>query len=137
MTTPTETETKEILNAIARLESTTTALAQRVEIGFAQMTQRIEVGFAEVDTKLAKMETKLAETRAELKTDIQKVEGKLAETRAELGGKIDVLDERTQIGFWGFAARGAIATLLGTVGLTFLRWFWAIGIPKYFPQLLP
>jgi uncharacterized phage infection (PIP) family protein YhgE len=121
MATPTtDTELREVLNAISAL------------------SQRVEVGFANVDAKLAQMDTKLAETKAELKTEIQRVETKMdvgfaqidtkfaqidtkfAETKAELKGeiqrvegKVDVIDERTKIGFWGFVGRAVIVSLLG------------------------
>ena len=87
MATPTDTETKEIMSAIARLESTAAA-------NHAALTQRMEVGFAQIDAKFAQMDTKLAETKAELKTEIQRVEGKTDIKFAELSGDIKALDQR-------------------------------------------
>jgi uncharacterized protein involved in exopolysaccharide biosynthesis len=65
----TESELREVLNAIS-------ALSQRVEIGFAQM------------------DTKLAETKAELKGEIQRVEAKMDAQFTEVKGDIKALDQR-------------------------------------------
>jgi uncharacterized protein YpuA (DUF1002 family) len=70
MATPTtDTELREVLNAIS-------ALSQRVEVGFAQI------------------DTKLAETKAELKGEIQRVEAKMDAQFAEVKGDIKALDQR-------------------------------------------
>jgi hypothetical protein len=86
MATPvTDTELREVLAAIVRLEAITAA-------NHAAISQRMEVGFAQ-------METKLVEAKAELKSEIQRVEG-----------KVDVIDERTKLGFWGFVGRAVIVS---------------------------
>jgi chromosome segregation ATPase len=88
MATPvTDTELKEVLNALAKLTE-----------GVAAMSQRMEVGFAQVDTKFAQMEakidTKLSETKAELKGEIQRVEAKMDAQFTEVKGDIKVVDQR-------------------------------------------
>ncbi len=45
---------------------------------------------------------------AATKTEIQRVEAKTDIKFAELSGKIDVMDERTKLGFWGFIGRAVI-----------------------------
>jgi uncharacterized protein Yka (UPF0111/DUF47 family) len=110
MATPvTDTELKEVLNALAKLTEGVAAMSQRMEVGFAQMDTKLadlrgemNQRFAHVDTKFAQMDAKLTETKAELKGEIQRVEG-----------KVDVIDERTKIGFWGFVGRAVIVSLLG------------------------
>jgi hypothetical protein len=96
MATPvTDTELKEVLNAIA-------AMSQRMEVGFAQVDTKLSDLRGEMNQRFAQMDTKFAETKAELKGEIQRVEA-----------KVDVIDERTKIGFWGFVGRAVIVSLLG------------------------
>jgi hypothetical protein len=103
MATPiTDTELKEVLNALQKLTEGVAAISQRMEVGFAQMDTKLADLRGEMNQKFAQMDTKLSETKAELKSKIQKVEA-----------KVDVIDERTKIGFWGFVGRAVIVSLLG------------------------
>jgi uncharacterized protein YicC (UPF0701 family) len=114
MATPvTDTELREVLNAVAKLTESIATMSQRMEVGFAQMDtklaevkaelkgeiQRVE---AQVDAKFAQVDTKFAETKADLKIEIQRVEG-----------KVDVIDERTKLGFWGFVGQAIIISVFG------------------------
>jgi hypothetical protein len=65
----------------------------------------MRIGFAQMDTKFI-------ELKAELKGEIQRVEAKTDIELAKLNGKIDVLDERTKVGFWGFIGRAVIIGLI-------------------------
>ena len=55
MATPTDTETKEIMSAIATLTACITRLESTAAANHAALTQRMEVGFAQMDTKLAEV----------------------------------------------------------------------------------
>jgi hypothetical protein len=105
MATPaTDTELREVLNAVSAL------------------TQRVEIGFANVDAKFAQVDTKLSEFKAEIKAEIQRVEAKTDVKLAQLEGKIDVIDERTKLGFWGFIGRAVIVSVLGTMALLAIKY---------------
>lgn len=93
MAVPTDTELRELKDLIATL------------------TQRVEVGFAQMDAKLA-----------DVRTEIQRVEGKSDIKFAELSGKIDVLNERTSIGFWGFVGRALIVTVFSFLVLGAIKY---------------
>ena len=75
------------------------------------LREEVRVGFAQVDTKLAQMDTKFVLLKSEITAEIQRVESKTDVKFAELGGKIDVIDERTKLGFWGFIGRGLIVAI--------------------------
>jgi Skp family chaperone for outer membrane proteins len=87
MATPvTDTELREVLNAV-------NALSQRVEVGFANVDTKL----AQMDTKFVQLEAKLTETKAELKGEIQRVEGKLTNIEtglADVKGDIKAIDQR-------------------------------------------
>jgi hypothetical protein len=94
MSPTTETEIKEIRDLVIGLR------------------EEMRVGFANNNTKLV-------ELKAELKGEIQRVEAKndnqLAEIKAEIQrveAKVDVLEERTKVGFWGFIWRSVIIGIL-------------------------
>jgi hypothetical protein len=70
------------------------------------LREEMRIGFAQMDTKFI-------ELKAELKGEIQRVEAKTDIELAKLNGKIDVLDERTKVGFWGFIGRAVIIGLIG------------------------
>ncbi len=65
------------------------------------LREEIRVGFAHNDAKLA-------DIKAEITAEIKRVENKADIKFAELGGKIDVIDDRTKLGFWGFIGRALI-----------------------------
>jgi uncharacterized phage infection (PIP) family protein YhgE len=119
MATSTDTE-QAVLKAIADM-------SQRMEVGFAQVDTKLAQLEAKMDTKFAQMDTKLSDLRGEMNqrfaqvdTKFAQMDTKLSETKAELKGeiqkveaKVDVIDERTKIGFWGFVGRAVIVSLLG------------------------
>jgi hypothetical protein len=69
------------------------------------LREEIQVGFANTNTKFV-------ELNAELKGEIQRVEAKTDNKLAEIKGQVDVLEERTKIGFWGFIWRSVIIGIL-------------------------
>jgi hypothetical protein len=82
------------------------------------LREEIRVGFANNNTKFAEIRGEIQKMEAELKGEIQRVEGITNAKLAEIKGQVEVLDERTKIGFWGFIWRAVISgTLLLFMGL--------------------
>jgi hypothetical protein len=52
----------------------------------------------------------------------QRVEVGFAQANTKLAGRIDVIDERTKLGFWGFVGRGVIISLLGFLILMAIKY---------------
>jgi hypothetical protein len=112
-------------------------LREEMRVGFANNDTKFAEIKAEIQGVEARTDTKFSEIKAEIrgleaKTDIKfseikaeiqgseaKIDIKLVEIKAsidvkaaELGGKIDVIDERTKLGFWGFVGRALIIAAL-------------------------
>jgi hypothetical protein len=118
----TESEIKELRDLVI-------GLREEIRVGFANNNTK----FAEIRGEIQKMEAelkseilrvevktdaKLAEIQTDLKGEIQRVEGSTNTKLAEIKGQVEVLDERTKIGFWGFIWRAVISgTLLLLMGL--------------------
>ena len=80
------------------------------------LDKKIEVGFANIDTKFVK------------------VEGQINTVEAKLEGKIDKLDERTKLGFWGFIFRGTALAALAAMTAIFVKYLFPI-LPTELPKL--
>jgi hypothetical protein len=81
------------------------------------LREEMRLGFANVDTKLVGL-------KADIKEEIQRVESKTDIKLTELAGKIDVIDERTKLGFWGFVGRAIIiAALILLIGFSIKYFF--------------
>ena len=72
------------------------------------LREEMRVGFANVDTKFARLE------------------GKIDTVEANLGGKINQLDERTKLGFWGFIFRGTALAALAALTAIFVKYLFPI-----------
>jgi hypothetical protein len=66
----------------------------------------------EIQRVEAKSDIKFIELKAEITAEIKRVESKTDIKLAELVGKIDVIDERTKLSFWGFIDRTLIIAAL-------------------------
>jgi hypothetical protein len=118
MNQATDTDIQEIKAAITTLaqglEANTraiTTLAQGLEANtraIADLTLEMRVGFANVDTKFSD------------------VRGQINTVEAKLEGKIDKLDERTQLGFWGFIFRGTALAALAALTAIFVKYLFPI-----------
>jgi hypothetical protein len=82
---------------IREIKDLITALDKKIEV----LDKRIEVGFA-------------------------KVEGQINTVEAKLEGKIDKLDERTKLGFWGFIFRGTALAALAAMTAIFVKYLFPI-----------
>jgi hypothetical protein len=118
MNQATDTDIQEIKAAITTLaqglEANTraiTTLAQGLEANtraIADLILEMRVGFANVDTKFSD------------------VRGQINTVEAKLEGKIDKLDERTQLGFWGFIFRGTALAALAALTAIFVKYLFPI-----------
>jgi hypothetical protein len=55
-----------------------------------------------------------------------KVEGQINTVEAKLEGKIDKLDERTKLGFWGVIFRGTALAALAAMTAIFVKYLFPI-----------
>ncbi len=84
---------KQIAELTLNTQQQISDLAMNTQKQISDLAQEMRLGFANTDVKFA-----------------------------ELSGKIDVLDERTKIGFWGFIGRAVIITILGLVAGLIVRY---------------
>ncbi len=111
MTAATDTDIREIKTAI---EANTKAIAD-LAISVSGLREEMRVGFANIDTKFATSREETSVGFAELRGQINTVEAKLE-------GKIDQLDERTKLGFWGFIFRGTALAALAALTVIFVKY---------------
>lgn len=87
-----------------------------------QLKDLIVTGNAETQKQIAELtlntQKQISDLAQEMRLGFANTEVKFA----ELSGKIDVLDERTKIGFWGFIGRAVIITILGLVAGLIVRY---------------
>jgi hypothetical protein len=57
---------------------------------------------------------------ADIKGEFKEVRGQINTVEAKLEGKIDKLDERTKLGFWGFIFRGTALAALTAIFVKYL-----------------
>jgi hypothetical protein len=115
MTSATDLDIREIKTAI---EANTKAISD-LAISVSGIREEMQVGFANVDTKFATL-------REETNVGFTKLEGQINTSEAKLEGKIDKLDERTQLGFWGFIFRGTALAALAALTAIFVKYLFPI-----------
>jgi predicted lipoprotein len=112
----TETEIKELRDLVVGLREEIRVGFANNNTKFAELRGEIQKVEAELKGEIlrveAKTDAKFAEIQAELKGEIQRVEGKTDTKLAEIKGQVDLLEDRTQIGFWGFIWRSVIIGIL-------------------------
>jgi hypothetical protein len=108
-----DTKFSEIKNEIQRVEAKT-------DTKFAELKSEIK---SEIQRVEAKTDTKFAELKSEIKSEIQRVETKTDLQLSEIKGQINVIEERTKLGFWGFVGRSIIVTLLGLLSGFTVKYF--------------
>ncbi len=103
MTAATDTDSRELKTAVETIaksmEANTKAIAE-LTTSVNGLREEMRLGFANIDTRFAK------------------VEGQINTIEAKLTGKIDKIDERTRLGFWGVVLRGtALAALIALIAI--------------------
>ena len=104
---------------LTELKDLMLGLREEMRVGFANNDTKFSEVKAEIQGLDAKTDIKFAEIKAEIQGSEATIDIKLIEIKAsidvkaaELGGKIDVIDERTKLGFWGFVGRALIIAAL-------------------------
>jgi hypothetical protein len=89
----------------------------------------------EANTKaIADLTTSVGGLREEMRVGFADLRGQINTVEAKLEGKIEKLDERTKLGFWGFIFRGtALAALAGLTAI-FVKYLFPI-LPPELPRM--
>ena len=124
MATPTDTETRELLGAIA-------TLSQRIEVGFTQVDTKLSDLRGEVNLKLSQVDTKLSSLQGEMNLKFSQVDTKLSSLQGEVNLKFSQVDTklakiegdinllRQPRDFWDFVKKGMAVTVFSGFLLTF------------------
>ena len=134
MATPTDTETKEIMSAIATLTACITRLESTAAANHAALTQRMEVGFAQMDTKLAEVKgdikaldqkvTGIDDRLKSQETKLSSIDTKLTDLKIDVSAQLaktegDINLLRQPKDFWDFIKKGMAVTVFSGLLLTF------------------
>jgi hypothetical protein len=80
---------------------------------------------------IADLTTSVTGLREELRVGFSDLRGQINTVEAKLEGKIDKLDERTRLGFWGFVGRGLVLAILITL-IPFVTRYLTSSLPEIF-----
>jgi hypothetical protein len=111
MTQATDTDIREIKTAIEANTKAIEVIARGTEANtkaIADLTLEMRLGFADI------------------KGEFKEVRGQINTVEAKLEGKIDKLDERTKLGFWGFIFRGTALAALAALTAIFVKYLFPI-----------
>ncbi len=112
MTQATDTDIREIRTAVESIAKSTEANTKAI----ADLTLEMRLGFADI------------------KGEFKEVRGLINTVEAKLEGKIDKLDERTKLGFWGFIFRGTALAALAALTAIFVKYLFPI-LPPELPRM--
>jgi hypothetical protein len=104
MTQATDTDIREIRTAVESISKATEANTKAI----SDLILEMRLGFADV------------------KGEFKEVRGLINTAEAKLEGKIDKLDERTKLGFWGFIFRGTALAALAALTAIFVKYLFPI-----------
>ena len=112
MTQATDTDIREIRTAVESIAKATESNTKAI----TDLTIEMRLGFADI------------------KGEFKEVRGLINTAEAKLEGKIDKLDERTQLGFWGFIFRGTALAALAALTAIFVKYLFPI-LPPELPRM--
>jgi hypothetical protein len=102
------------------------------------MTQTTDTDIREIKDLIAAgnaaTQKQISDLEKRMEVGFTKLEGQINTVEAKLEGKIDKLDERTQLGFWGFIFRGTALAALAALTAIFVKYLFPIlptELPKY------
>ena len=114
----------DLKNEVKRVEIDLKAEVKRVEIDLKAEVKRVEIDLkTEIKRVEGDLKTEIKRVEGDLKTDVKQVEFALSnefqksdatsqQQLTALQGSINVLEERTKLGFWGFIWRSVIIAIL-------------------------
>ena len=73
----------------------------------------------------------IADLTLEMRVGLAEIKGQVNTSEAKLVGKIDKLDERTRLGFWGFVGRGLVLAILIAL-IPFVTRYLTSSLPEVF-----
>jgi hypothetical protein len=76
----------------------------------------------------------IADLTLEMRVGFSDLRGQINTVEAKLEGKIEKLDERTKLGFWGFIFRGTALAALAAMTAIFVKYLFPI-LPTELPKL--
>jgi hypothetical protein len=102
------------------------------------MTQTTDTDIREIKDLIAAgnaaTQKQISDLEKRMEVGFTKLEGQINTVEAKLEGKIDKLDERTKLGFWGFIFRGTALAALAALTAIFVKYLFPIlptELPKY------
>jgi hypothetical protein len=101
MTQTTDTDIRDLKTAVESIAKATEANTKAI----TDLTLEMRVSFSDIRGEIR-------EVRGEINNLDTKLTGQINTSAAKLEGKIDKLDERTRLGFWGFVGRGLVLAIL-------------------------
>ncbi len=116
MTSATDSDIREIRTAVESISKATEANTKAIAdltISVTGLREEMRVGCSDI------------------RGEIKEVRGKIDTSEAKLVGKIDKLDERTRLGFWGFVGRGLVLAILIAL-IPFVTRYLTSSLPEVF-----
>ncbi len=98
------------------------------------MTQATDTDIREIKDLIAANTKAIADLTLEMRVGFSDLRGQINTVEAKLEGKIDKLDERTKLGFWGFIFRGTALAALAALTAIFVKYLFPI-LPTELPKL--
>jgi hypothetical protein len=98
------------------------------------MTAATDIDIREIKDLIQALDKKIDGLDKKVEVGFTKLEGQINTVEAKLEGKIDKLDERTKLGFWGFIFRGTALAALAAMTAIFVKYLFPI-LPTELPKL--
>jgi hypothetical protein len=90
------------------------------------MTAATDTDIREIKDLIQALDKRIEGLDKKIEVGFTKVEGQINTVEAKLEGKIDKLDERTKLGFWGFIFRGTALAALAAMTAIFVKYLFPI-----------
>jgi uncharacterized protein YoxC len=139
MTQATDADIREIKTALEANTRAISTLSERVDT-IAKATEANTLAINTLSTRvdaiakateanakaIADLTTVVTGIREEMRVGFSDIRGQINTSEAKLEGKINQLDERTKLGFWGFIFRGTALAALATLTAIFIKYLFPI-----------